>query len=182
LPSNVFVQILAGPPELRGGIFGFMLKLIALVTLVVFPVLLLLLLQIQFLPFHDVAITNAQRIALFLDIVVLWLLRPPLLADLSVESNPSSPAFARALRGLGLAAACITSILALWLSVVVATIPGERQEKWQKTVSVTLHTPRCQICARKEAELLSIHDLLFAGAQSISYGWQWNNICYDYGY
>ena len=53
LPSNIFVQILAGPPELRTGVFGSVLKLIALTTLVVFPVLVLLLLQIQFLPFHD---------------------------------------------------------------------------------------------------------------------------------
>src|ERR1700682_6355820 len=30
LPSNIFVQILAGPPELRSGVFGSMLKLIAL--------------------------------------------------------------------------------------------------------------------------------------------------------
>jgi hypothetical protein len=74
LPSNIFVQILAGPPELRTGIFGFMLKLITLATLVAFPILLLLLLQIQFMPFHDVVITNAQRAALFLDIVVLWML------------------------------------------------------------------------------------------------------------
>ena len=65
LPSNIFVQILAGPPELRTGVFGSMLKLIALTTLVVFPILLLLLLQIQFLPFHDVRITWAQRGALF---------------------------------------------------------------------------------------------------------------------
>ncbi len=46
LPSNIFVQILAGPPELRRGIFGAMLKVIALMTLIVFPILLLLLLQI----------------------------------------------------------------------------------------------------------------------------------------
>lgn len=46
LPSNIFVQNLAGPPELRTGIFGWMLKLIALTTLVAFPVLVLLLLQI----------------------------------------------------------------------------------------------------------------------------------------
>jgi hypothetical protein len=132
LPSDIFVQVVAGPPEFRKGIFGFMLRLIALTTLVVFPILLLLLLQIQFLPFHDVTITWAQRIALFLDIVLLWLLRPPLLADLSAESNQSSPAFGRALRGLGLAAACITSILALWLATVIATIPGEWQEKWRQ--------------------------------------------------
>jgi hypothetical protein len=100
LPSNIFVQILAGPPELRTGIFGTMLKLIALATLVVFPILLLLLLQIQFLPFHDVRITNAQRVALILDIVFLWLLRPPVFADLSVsffcEGNQVSGVFQNA--------------------------------------------------------------------------------------
>jgi uncharacterized protein YjbI with pentapeptide repeats len=86
LPSSIFVQILAGPPELRAGFFGFMLKVIALTTLVLFPVLVLLLLQIQFLPFHDTRITWAQRGALFVDVLLLWPLRPPVLADLSVES------------------------------------------------------------------------------------------------
>ena len=102
LPSNIFVQILAGPPELRTGIFGSMLKLIALTTLVLFPILLLLLLQIQFLPFHDVTITWAQRAALILDIVLLWLLRPPILADLSVEIFGGARILARVLRGVGL--------------------------------------------------------------------------------
>jgi hypothetical protein len=124
LPSNIFVQILAGPPELRTGVFGSMLKLIALTTLVVFPVLLLLLLQIQFLPFHDVRITNGQRAALFIDIVLLWLLRPPILADLSVESSGRSRLFPRALRAFGLAFAVVT----VWFSFVVATTPGE----WRK--------------------------------------------------
>ena len=45
LPSNIFVQNLAGPPELRTGIFGSILKLIAVTTLVIFPILVLLLLQ-----------------------------------------------------------------------------------------------------------------------------------------
>jgi hypothetical protein len=70
LPSNIFVQILAGPPELRSGFFGSMLKAIALTTLVILPVLVLLLLQIQFLPFHDFRITWAQRAALLLDILL----------------------------------------------------------------------------------------------------------------
>ncbi|MGH6841748.1 MAG: hypothetical protein ACREDV_06590, partial [Methylocella sp.] len=86
LPSNIFVQILAGPPELRTGFIGFMLKAIVLTTLVLFPVLVLLLLQIQFLPFHDTEITWAQRGALFFDILLLWPLRPPILADLDIES------------------------------------------------------------------------------------------------
>ena len=38
LPSNIFVQYLAGPSELRTGIIGFMLWLIAVITFVLFPV------------------------------------------------------------------------------------------------------------------------------------------------
>ena len=142
LPSNIFVQILAGPPELRGGVFGSMLKLIALTTLVVFPILLLLLLQIQFLPFHDVMITWAQRTALILDVVFLWLLRPPIFADLSVESSfGRARPFSRTLRGFGLGLAGVISIVALWFSIVVATIPGE----WQETALVALDRPRWRL-------------------------------------
>jgi uncharacterized protein YjbI with pentapeptide repeats len=125
LPSNIFVQILAGPPELRTGIFGTALKLIALSTLVIFPVLVLLLLQIQFLPFHDTRITWAQRGALFFDIVVLWLLRPPILSDLSVESSGNAQLFSRALGGFVPVLASVMSIAVIWFSIVVATIPGE---------------------------------------------------------
>jgi uncharacterized protein YjbI with pentapeptide repeats len=163
LPSNIFVQILAGPPELRTGIFGAMLKLIAVTTLVVFPILLLLLLQIQFLPFHDWNITWAQRVALILDIVLLWLLRPPILADLSVESFDRSRVLARVLREFGLGLAGVMSIAALCFSIVVATIPGERQE----TALATLDRPRWQITYVEDDEektkLVSTRDLLFAG-------------------
>jgi hypothetical protein len=163
LPSNIFVQILAGPPELRTGIFGTMLKLIALATLVVFPILLLLLLQIQFLPFHEVTITWAQRIALILDIVFLWLLRPPILADLSVESFGRAGVFARVLRGSGLAVAFVMTIAALWFSIVVATIPGE----WQETALAALDLPRWRITyhawGEEKTKLVTTHEFLFAG-------------------
>jgi uncharacterized protein YjbI with pentapeptide repeats len=163
LPSNIFVQILAGPPELRHGIFGFMLRLIALTTLVAFPILLLLLLQIQFLPFHDVRITNAQRVALFLDIVLLWLLRPPIFADLSVEIFGQARVLARVLREFGLGLAGVISIVALWFSLVVATIPGE----WQESKLAALDRPRWRIAydefGNEKIELVSTHDFLFAG-------------------
>ncbi len=156
LPSNIFVQILAGPPELRHGIFGFMLKLIALTTLVAFPVMVLLLLQIQFLPFHDVDITRAQRGALFLDIVVLWLLRPPILADMSAESFGRARIVALVLRGSGFVLAGVISFIALWFSGVIATIPGE----WQETALAMFNGPRWQTA---DGKLVSTHDLVFAG-------------------
>jgi len=64
---------------------------------------LLLLLQIQFLPFHDTRITWAQRGALVVDVLLLWPLRPPILTDLSAESYGRAQLFSRALRTLGLA-------------------------------------------------------------------------------
>ncbi len=156
LPSNIFVQNLAGPPELRTGIFGWMLKLIALTTLVAFPVLVLLLLQIQFLPFHAVTITWAQRVVLILDIVFLWLLHPPILADLSAESFGRARILARILRGFGLALAGVMSIAALWFSIVVATIPGE----WQEAALAALDQPLWWVADDKQ---VSSHVLLFAG-------------------
>ena len=45
LPSNIFVQFLAGPREVRTGLNGAMLRLIALVSLVIGPLALLVLLR-----------------------------------------------------------------------------------------------------------------------------------------
>jgi hypothetical protein len=140
-----------------------MLRLIALTTLVAFPILLLLLLQIQFLPFHDVNITWAQRAALFLDIVLLWLLRPPIFADLSVESFGRARVLTRVLREFGLGLAGVISIAALWFSIVVATIPGE----WEETALATLDGPRWRatyvVWSKERTTLVSTHDLLLAG-------------------
>jgi hypothetical protein len=53
LPSNIFVQFLAGPREIRTGAMGFMLRLIAQISLVAGPIALLVFFQLQFLPYHD---------------------------------------------------------------------------------------------------------------------------------
>jgi hypothetical protein len=65
LPSNIFVQILAGPPELRTGFFGSMLKLIAVTTLVAFPILLLLELQFNSFPFTTCVSQTRNGLPLF---------------------------------------------------------------------------------------------------------------------
>jgi hypothetical protein len=57
LPSNVFVQFLAGPPEMRAGVLGLLLQLVARIILVIAPVALLSLFELQFLPYHDPALT-----------------------------------------------------------------------------------------------------------------------------
>ena len=72
LPSNIFVQYLAGPHEVRTGFMGLMLRAIAIITLIVFPVALLVFFQLQFLPYHSAPITWWHRIAVLIDIILLW--------------------------------------------------------------------------------------------------------------
>ena len=79
LPSNVFVQILAGPEDLREGAFGFLLRVIVWTTLAVGPILLLITLQLQFLPFHNLWVTCIHRTVLVVDILLLWWLWPRIL-------------------------------------------------------------------------------------------------------
>jgi hypothetical protein len=86
LPSNIFVQFLAGPRETRNGAMGFLLRLIALVSLVIGPVLLLVFFQLQFLPFHSEWISWWQRLMVVADLVLLWFLWP---------SAPPAPSLGR---------------------------------------------------------------------------------------
>jgi hypothetical protein len=81
LPSNIFVQFLAGPKDIRKGGLGRLLQAIAWISLVIGPVVLLLLLQIQFLPYHLEWVTWVQRIAVLADVALLWFLWPPVLAS-----------------------------------------------------------------------------------------------------
>lgn len=169
LPCNIFVQILAGPSETRRGLIGLILKTIAVTTLVIFPVLLLLLLQAQFLPFHSLWISWTQRIALILDILLLWALWPRIFSspgEQSAARKRSLPA-----RALRFAIAGALSFAALWLSIVIATIPGEWQEKtpawanprlpefWSQEFWSAVFLTK----DKKAAQWISVRDLLFTG-------------------
>jgi hypothetical protein len=120
LPSNIFVQFLAGPKDIREGGLGVILKLIAWTTLVVGPILLLLLVQIQFLPYHHLWITWTQRGALLLDLALLWALWPAVLASRSEIEWP------RLSRSKTLLAVSVCAVLFSW---GLATFPGEWQEE-----------------------------------------------------
>jgi Pentapeptide repeats (8 copies) len=69
LPSNIFVQFLAGSREVRTGVLGFLLRLIAQVSLVIGPVALLVFFELQFLPYHGWSITWWHRIAVLADML-----------------------------------------------------------------------------------------------------------------
>ena len=141
LPSNIFIQFLAGPADVRGSAFGWLLRTIAWVTLVIAPVLLLLMMQIQFLPFHNSFITWTHRLALLVDLGFLWWLWRRIVSGREIGGRrwTSWPRIA-----LGLALSFLLSLGVVAFSWATATFPGERQEellaRWDKTRSmVSLH-------------------------------------------
>ncbi len=117
-----FVQALVGPERAR--IMGSFLHGMTWLTLVVLPVLVLLYMQVVFLPFHDPAITMAHRVVLVADIVMLATVG----AFLARPEASFGTAFARVLRANPVTAA-LSAVLFLTVflfSFFVATIPGER--------------------------------------------------------
>ena len=72
LDNFFFVQAIAGPERSR--IVSIFLHGMSWLTLVVMPVLLLLYMQLVFLPYHDVAITWVHRSTVLADIALLVLI------------------------------------------------------------------------------------------------------------
>jgi uncharacterized protein YjbI with pentapeptide repeats len=116
LPSNILVQFLAGPKDIRDGGLGLMLKLIAWFSLVIGPVLLLLLIQAQFLPYHLEWVTWVQRFAVLVDVFLLWALWPAVLESRSEITWP--PLWRRPVLTLA-------SLVPIGLAFTAATFPGE---------------------------------------------------------
>ena len=123
LPSNIFVQFLAGPEDLREGWFGLLLTTIAWVTLVGGPVLLLLLLQLQFLPYDSGPITWTARVMLLVDQVLIWWLVGLILSGRSGGHGwwGLKPKAAKAVSALAFSGAFA-------LSWFVFTFPGEWED------------------------------------------------------
>jgi uncharacterized protein YjbI with pentapeptide repeats len=119
LPINIFVQFLAGPREVREGPMGFLLRLIAWISLVIGPVALLVFFQLQFLPYHDLWITMWQRIAVVIDLALLWLLWPTVL-----HGEATRRGWRRIEAGSSLMMASI-SLVSILLVFTIATFPGE---------------------------------------------------------
>jgi uncharacterized protein YjbI with pentapeptide repeats len=119
LPINIFVQFLAGPREVRQGATGFLLRLIAWISLVVGPVALLVFLELQFLPYHDVWISWWQRIAVCIDLLLLWMLWPAIL-----HGEAGRRSGRRTWRGTGWLLACM-SLVSVLLVFAIANFRGE---------------------------------------------------------
>jgi uncharacterized protein YjbI with pentapeptide repeats len=124
LDNFFFVQAMAGPERSR--IVGFFLHGMSWLTLVVMPVILLLYMQLVFLPYHDVAITWAHRVVLMADIA--------LLVFIGVFLWRLETSFFRAFwrtslhHPIGLAFTAVLLAVVATFSLTIATIPGEAIE------------------------------------------------------
>jgi uncharacterized protein YjbI with pentapeptide repeats len=123
LANTLFAQIFAGSPSERGGWVGRLLRLIAWITLAIAPVLVLLLFQFRFLPYHSHLITWTIRLLILLDLIgvlVLWRAARRPDHDLSWRLT---------LQG------CIAWLFAAALAVsswVALTFPGEPHAQWTR--------------------------------------------------
>ncbi len=133
LPSNIFIQFLAGPRDIRDGLTGLLLWLIALISLVIGPVALLLYFQLQFLPYHSEAITWLQRIVVVIELALVWRYWPAIgLRDgIGPDHAPSQRRVLvdRIQRGGTLTAMVAVSGGSVLLIFGIATFPGETLEQ-----------------------------------------------------
>ena len=76
LANTLFAQILAGAPREREGWLGWMLKAMAWTTLVIAPILILVVFQFAFLPYHSHLATWMHRFLIAAELAAAFLLWP----------------------------------------------------------------------------------------------------------
>jgi uncharacterized protein YjbI with pentapeptide repeats len=121
LHNFFFVQAIAGPQ--RSAVMSGFLNIMSWLTIVILPVVLLLYMQVAFLPYHDVATTWINRIFLSLDIAGLLLIGVFLMrAETSFFQAFWRSTFAHPLSSISTA---LVLALVAYLSFFAATVPGE---------------------------------------------------------
>lgn len=127
IDNSIFVQLLIGAePERRGGNHWFLAPM-AWLTVIVMPIALLLLIQLQFLPYHAAALTWLHRVALTLDLLIVLALWPIYafgrgLPSLSLYFGSARPARDKVMRCSFVA---VPAVLLLAVSWCVATFSTE---------------------------------------------------------
>ncbi|HEY2210165.1 MAG TPA: pentapeptide repeat-containing protein [Bradyrhizobium sp.] len=110
------LQFLAGVRERRTGLAGRLQMLISWITIVLFPIVVLLQMQIVFLPYHSAWITWLHRACLIVDLGLIWFFWRAFRRNSEI-SRPRRVAAA--------AAEAIGACLILLFSLALATFPGE---------------------------------------------------------
>ncbi len=133
LHSYFFTQTLAGPE--RSPLFGMFLHLLIWLSIVFLPLLLIVYIQVTFLPYHDAATTWSHRIALIVDMLVILGIG----VFLRRRETSFLRAFTRTLRHQPLNVLLTGLFFALltFFSLFVATVPGEGLDRMAARVSGT---------------------------------------------
>ena len=76
LANTMFAQIFAGSPREREGWLGWLLKALAWLTLAIAPVLVLLVFQFTFLPYHSHLVTWTHRFLIVVELAAAFVLWP----------------------------------------------------------------------------------------------------------
>ncbi|MEQ8825513.1 MAG: pentapeptide repeat-containing protein [Filomicrobium sp.] len=128
LHNLFFVQAIAGPS--RSKVMGSFLHIMSWLSLVILPVVLLLYMQVVFLPYHDPVITWTNRIALVVDVMMLVLIGVFLMR----AETSFFKAFARTSASHPVSFLMTTIVLGFVtvFSFFVATIPGEAMDSISK--------------------------------------------------
>jgi uncharacterized protein YjbI with pentapeptide repeats len=154
LDSFFVLQLLVGPTERRTDFDGLSLKLITWITLVGVPVLILLQGQVTFLPYHRENILWLQRVAVLIDLALIWHFWTRI-------HNVNGPSVARMLSRPWPIVGVTTSILIILFSVGVATFPGELANERLPDIRIIPTTWRPHWS--KKDDWTSLHELLVAG-------------------
>jgi uncharacterized protein YjbI with pentapeptide repeats len=138
LANTLFAQLFAGSPREREGVLGWLLRLMAWITLAIAPVGVLIIFEIKFLPYHSAAVTWTHRGLIALDLLAVLLLWEGAVQprrDITWRSL-------RRRRALTVGAAVI-----FILSNVLITFPGEIGRTWMALLSQPSsdEVPECQL-------------------------------------
>ena len=143
-----FVQMMAGDPTAR--FTRSLSALIVWVTIILLPLLLVLAAQVAFLPYHDIGMTWWQRLAVLLDVVVIWIFWPMIVTPVGqqvqlwwsrlwrgpiglvrriVRRREQNNAARGDVHTWGMLPMVIVTVPVLLFSTLVAVIPGEALER-----------------------------------------------------
>ena len=136
LPINIFVQFLAGPRDVRAGIIGTLLKLVAWISCIIGPICLLLLFELQFLAYHSQPVTWWHRFLVAADLVLIWVLWP------RIRHGGADGIRFRDFLNIRGASSFALSFVIFTFSLATVTFPGERLQEMIPDVPLVPRLPR----------------------------------------
>jgi uncharacterized protein YjbI with pentapeptide repeats len=133
LDPFVLVQLLAGAPDERTGIMALTSRLMIVITVVIAPLSVLVLTQLTFLPYHHEAVTWCHRLAILVDLAIVWIVWPLIFRKHRSSHARGRWRFAkwrhvvewRLLSHWRYALVLACSAIMIAFSTLVATYPGE---------------------------------------------------------